>query len=161
MILYGLLLMGVLAVLSGAFLTGRNMGVESQKAEDMPIIQAARAEMAVAVQANEGLQRDLATITTTANACNEKVDQLKRDSDEAVANMNLIIKESDERKKIMQATLARFQLAARPTTPVAPNLQCEAARATLSELSDQMKALDALGLPKSGDRVTVTPVRAK
>ena len=160
MILYGLLLAGVVAVLSGAFLTGRNMGIESQKAEDMPVIQAARAEMAVAVQANEGLQRDLAKITTDVNSCNDKVGQLKKDSDEAVKNMDLIIKESDERKKIMQQTLARFQAAARPTTPVAPNLQCEAAKATLMQLSDEMKALDALGLPKT-DRVTVTPVRPK
>jgi hypothetical protein len=164
MILYGLLLAGLLAALGGSYLTGRNQGIEAQKAEDTPMIQAAQAERAVAVQANEGLQRDLAGIRTEVDSCNTKVAQLKEDSDQAIENMNLIIKESDERKKIMQQTLARFQAAARPVTPVAPDLQCQAARATLSELSDQMAAIDALGLSKPASppgRVTVTPVRPK
>ena len=164
MIIYGILLAGLLAALSGAFFTGRNQGIESQKATDTPLIQAAQAERAVAVQANEGLIRDLATIRHEVNACNDNVAQLKADSDQAIANMNLIIKESDERKRIMQTTLARFQAAARPATPVAPNLQCEAARSTLMQLSDEMKAIDALSLPTSvqqGGRLVITPAGKK
>jgi hypothetical protein len=92
------------------------------------------------------------------------VAQLKTDSDTAIANMNLIIKESDERKRIMAEALARFQAAARPVTPVRADLQCEAARATLSDLSGQMAAIDALGLSKPlppPGRVTITPARPK
>jgi hypothetical protein len=164
MILYGLLLAGLLAALGGSYFTGRNQGIEAQKAEDTPLIQAAQAERAVAVQANEGLQRDLAGIRTEVNSCNAAVDKLRLDSLERVDKMKLLVKEFDERKAIMQQTLARFQAAAHPATPVRADLQCEAARATLSDLSGQMAAIDALGLSKPlppAGRVTITPARTK
>lgn len=159
MILYGLLLAGFVAMLGGAYWTGHSNGVDGQKRVDEPLIAAARAEREVAIQANVSLQEMLNKVAGDVDACNTQVAKIKADSDEAIRNMDLITRESDERKKVYAKIIARYEAQAKATTPVAPDLQCRAARETLMSLSDEMKALDALGLP--GGKLTITPVSPK
>lgn len=152
---------GAMAVIGGAFTTGYLKGKTAQSEVDEPIIKAAEAEKALAVEANKGLQADLARIRGDVDTCNTRVAAVKADSDIAIAQMQQIISQSEERKAQYAKALARFEAAARPSQPVAPDQQCAAAKAALQDLSDEMKAIDALGLAHSTatpSTVRVTPV---
>jgi hypothetical protein len=161
-VIYLIATVGLLAMLTGIYWTGHKSGTDGQKKIDEPLIAQAQADKQLAVQANQSLQRDLETVRGDVDTCNTRVAGLKADSDIAIATMDKIIKDSEARRKAYTEALARFNAAARPATPVRADLQCEAARAALGELSDQMKMLDALGLNSAvtapaAPRLTVTP----
>jgi hypothetical protein len=165
MILYGIIALALAGALGGAYFTGHQNGIKEQTAVDEPVIAVARAERQTAIGANEGLQRDLVTIRGDVAACNAKVDSLKAGSDVAVAALGKIQAEAEERKRGYAAMLAKFQAGARPSVPVAADKQCEAARATLADLSGVMTALDALGLGKAvtapvAPKLTIEPTKA-
>jgi hypothetical protein len=159
MILYALLFGGLAlaAVGGGAYFTGKKDGVEAQKMLDEPVIATARADRQTAIAANEGLQRDLVTIRDNVATCNLRVAAVKADSDIAVATMEKILGESEQRKRDYERIVNAFRAGARPTQAVAPDLQCAAAKATLVNYADTVSALEALGLPKQPGTLTIQP----
>lgn len=160
--LYALLLVGVLAMFGGTYFTGHTNGVKDQQAIDEPLIASAKAERALAVAANEGLQADLTRIRGDVNACNSQVAKIRADSDLAIAAMDKIIAESEARKRGYEVMLARFKAGANPTQPVPKDLQCEAARSALGDLSDHMRNVLGLDTPVETPppRLTVSPTGA-
>lgn len=143
----------------GAWLTGHNSGVDSGKAaqlrEDQPKLDKADEDVRALKRKNGQLEDERAAVKEDIRACNQATAAAKADTGIAVAMMAKLGDESRDRVKQFGDMQRRFEAAARTQTPVAKDLSCEAARATLAEYSGQAHILDALGL---GGKVVTTPL---
>lgn len=151
-------LVAIGAMTGGAWWTGHEGAMESQKQHYEPIVARAQADKEVTLSQNKTLVDERAVVTERIRACNQATESAKADTGIAVAMMAKVLDESQKRVQQFAAIQARFDAAARTTTPVSHDLSCEAARATLVEYSDQAHILDALGL---GGQIVTTPIPPK
>jgi septal ring factor EnvC (AmiA/AmiB activator) len=157
MLIYGLILAGVLGLFGGAWWTGHSAGDEARRKIDEPLIAKQGAELELVKSQNANLQGDLQKIRGDVDSCNSAVAQLKKDSDEAISQMEQIIRLSEERRRATQQAQARLDAAARaqrPSTPVAEDQDCRAVRVVLGEYSDRVR--EALGMTPPPGRLTIT-----
>lgn len=152
----------VASLTGGAYLTGRNSGVESGKAdqyeEDRPKIIKAEDDARELRKKNDTLVAEREGVKEQINFCNLATAAAKADTGIAMAMIAQVGEESRERVKKFGEMQRRFEAAARTQTPIARDLSCEAARTTLVEYTDQAKMLDVLGL---GGKVVTTPLPAQ
>lgn len=153
------------AMVGGAYFTGRGQGVDEQKGLDEPVIARLSAEKALLDGANKRFAADLSLVRGDVISCNTKVDALKADGQSAAAVQEQIIKESEQRKKDYARIMADYKAAITTSRTLAPDKQCAAATSVLMNLSENMRALDALGLPADAtkpppDTLKITPPKS-
>lgn len=145
--IYFLAIIGLIAAVSGVWIHGRSTGIDEQKEIDRPTIQTLGAQKAGLEAANKRFVDDLNAVRGDIDQCNAKVQDLRAGSDEAIAALATIKAESEKRQKDYQRILSDYKTQMAAARALPPDQQCTAAKTVLMNLSDNMRALDALGLP--------------
>jgi hypothetical protein len=124
---------GACYLASGVALTYKRQGIDAQKADDAPIIQAANDRAATAAKAKDTALADLANLRNAYAAQDHGLAELQTQADAATARANAAVAGKDA--AVSKYETARLAFAVAMSTPSKPEESCANADSALRRLS--------------------------